>query len=231
MTLERSFGPGGPGGHPPEGPAPRTAMAVLQGQAAHLEPHLRRLVLGAEALGAPAPWISDLAPALEAWLAAEAPPGAGALRLCLDPTQGRLWSRLEPFPGTPRTWRLACLPHPMAACQGDPRLPHKGLMGPWSDRILNKARGLGGEDALLLWSDGTVAETSISAVALELGGQLLVPPPRGRVASLAERLDLPGWAQARGLTIVSVPYGVEAAAQGRLWCLNAVRGCWPAQLL
>ncbi len=51
------------------------------------------------------------------------------------------------------------------------------------------------------------------------------------MASLAEALDLPAWAAARGLELrwEGIPLG--RVAENRLWCLNAVRGIWAANLL
>jgi branched-subunit amino acid aminotransferase/4-amino-4-deoxychorismate lyase len=97
--------------------------------------------------------------------------------------------------------------------------------------VLAAAHAAGAHDALLLWPDGTVAETGIAAVALEREGELWIPPPAGRVASLAEALELPIWARERGLALLTRPFPLEEVASGTLWCLNAVRGMWQAESL
>lgn len=127
--------------------------------------------------------------------------------------------------------RLVPMIHPLAGRKWDPAAPHKGLTGPWPSEAWAEARRRGGQDALLLWSDGSLAETAIAAVGLERDGILLFPPPEGRVASLAERLDLPGWAADRGLRVESAPIPLSCVAEGQLWCMNALRGVWPAILL
>jgi branched-subunit amino acid aminotransferase/4-amino-4-deoxychorismate lyase len=121
--------------------------------------------------------------------------------------------------------------HPLTEGRSDPKAPHKGLSGPWSAATRAEAQQLGGEDALLLWPDGTLAETAIAAVGLEVNGAFLLPSPEGRVASLAKRLDLPAWAAGRGLRIEVAPIPRSRMPEGRLWCLNALRGIWPASLL
>ncbi len=70
----------------------------------------------------------------------------------------------------------------------------------------------------------------VALLAYAPGDRLLLPPPEGRVASLAERLDLPDWAAAQGLQLAQAPISLEMARQGQVWCLNALRGVWPALL-
>lgn len=154
-----------------------------------------------------------------------------ALRLALHPALGLLRVRMEPLPSTPLPYLLAPMTHPLAQRRHDPLLQHKGLGGPWGAAVLAEVRTLGAADALLLWADGSLAETAIAAVGVEQEGVLTVPFPEGRVASLAEQLDLPAWAAQRGLRIEQASLGLPQARQGQLWCLNALRGIWPAQLL
>lgn len=208
-----AFGPGVPGA-PPEGPHPRTALRVDGDGAQHLEAHLARL-------GA-ARWLQSLRPELEAWAGRK----NAALRLSLDPAAEVLWARLEPLPETPTPWRMCLLPHPLPPAEL-PRI--KGMDGRWDGDVLARARSAGAHDALLLWPDGTVAETAIAAVALERDGLLVLPPTGGRVASLGERLMLPDWARFRGLRIVYEPLR-PADLEGSCWCVNAVRGVWRAEL-
>lgn len=210
---------------------PRTALPVFQGFPRHIEAHLHRLNAGASAMDQPVDWLLDLQGPLETWLRASASEGDLALRLVLHPSEGLLSARLEPLPVAARPYRLVWRPHPLQACQGDPKTVHKGLSGSWGPGILQEARQSGGEDALLFWSDGSVAETALASVAVELEGVLWLPFTPGRVGSLAERLDLPAWATDRGLRIERRSLSKVQARAGRLWCMNALRGIWPATLL
>jgi branched-subunit amino acid aminotransferase/4-amino-4-deoxychorismate lyase len=97
--------------------------------------------------------------------------------------------------------------------------------------IQAEALRLDANDALLLWPDDTVAETGIAAVGVEADDVFLVPPHQGRVTSLTERLELPEWAESRGLRIQVQAIPVHRARLGRIWCMNALRGIWPATLL
>ncbi len=123
------------------------------------------------------------------------------------------------------------MPHPMGDLRPDPLARHKGLSGPWRPQVLSEAWRQGAEDALLLWPDGTLAESAIATVALERDEFLILPPAEGRVASVAERMDLPRWAEERGWRMQHAPIVLADCARGQLWCLNALRGLWPATLL
>lgn len=228
------FGPGAaawPAGHPlPAGEGPRTALRVVQGHPRHLAAHLDRLQRGAEALGRPAPWVGGLEAQLTTWIAAGTPRGE-VLRLALHRPDGLLSAHLEPLPRTPIPYRLAPMPHPMGDLRSNALARHKGLSGPWRQPALAEARRRGADDALLLWPDGSLAETTLATLALEVEGALLLPPWEGRVASLAETLDLPAWAAARELEVRREAIPLHRAAEGGLWCLNAVRGVWSAILL
>lgn len=214
---------------------PRTALAVFKGRPRHLQAHLRRLQQAAEALQRPGDWLESLASEIGAqilvWTDRPEAALASALRLALHPELGLLRVRLEPLPSSPQPYLLAPMPHPMAHRRSDPLLRHKGLGGAWGAAVLAEARSLGAADALMVWPDGSLAETAIAAVGVEREGSLTVPLPEGRVASLAEQLDLPAWAAQRGLRIEQGPLGLAQARQGQIWCLNALRGIWPAQLL
>jgi branched-subunit amino acid aminotransferase/4-amino-4-deoxychorismate lyase len=176
-------------------------------------------------------WLPDLREELKAWLLSATQGGDAALRLVLDPRAGLLSAKLESLPATPQPYRLALINHPLGPRQLDPNLRHKGLSGPWGKAIQAEALRLDANDALLLWPDGTVAETGIAAVGVEVDGIFLVPPYQGRVTSLTERLELPDWAESRGLRIEVQAIPVHRARLGRIWCMNALRGIWPATLL
>lgn len=235
MSGSRVFGPGMSRSPSKEFPGgdhmPRTALPVRGGIPHHLQAHLHRLETGAAALGQPVDWLQGLQTDLEAWLSSGNPLEAAALRLVLHPEAGLLSAWLESLPAAPQPCLLVLLPHPLGAQRLDPVVRHKGLMGPWGTDLLGEARRLGAQDALLQWPDGTLAETTIASVAIETEGALLVPPPEGRVASLTESLELPAWAQSRGLRIESAPLHAYMAAAGQLWCMNALRGFWPATLV
>ncbi|HEY3399295.1 MAG TPA: aminotransferase class IV [Geothrix sp.] len=231
-ALRVAFGPGAtlPAVAPPTGAVPRTALPLRQGVPRHLEAHLERLRDAAHALGRDTSWLVEAGQELGLWLGRHAAPEA-ALRLELHLDLKLLDARLEPLPQAASPYRLAALPHPMGDLRPNPLAPHKGLSGPWRPQALSEAWRLGAEDALLLWPDGSLAETTIATVALERGGMLLLPPAEGRVASVAERLDLPAWAQERAWTLHHGSITLDDCAEGRLWCMNALRGLWPAGLL
>jgi branched-subunit amino acid aminotransferase/4-amino-4-deoxychorismate lyase len=204
---------------------------VFQGHPRHLEAHLLRLAAGASALGQPVKWLAGLQAEITTWLASATPKEDATLRLILHPGPGLLTGWLEPLPSAPQPYRLIPMSHPLDGRREDPAVIHKGLSGPWGSSVLAAARQLGAEDALLIWPDGTLAETAIASVGVESAGILSLPGPRGRVASLAERLDLPGWARSRGLRVETAELSLTHAREGRLWCMNALRGIWPAALL
>jgi len=230
-SLRAAFGPGAtlPAVEPPAGATPRTALPVRLGVPRHLSAHLDRLRAGAVALGRPPAWLEEAAGELAYWLKRH-PAQEAALRLELHLDLKLLDARLEPLPVASSPYRLVSMLHPMGDLRGDPLATHKGLSGPWRPQVLSDAWQQGAEDALLLWPDGTLAESAIATVALERDGRLILPPTEGRVASVTERLDLPAWAGARGWTLDQAPIPLEACAEGRLWCLNALRGLWPAAI-
>lgn len=218
----KAFGPGPGEPFDPLRPGPRSAARVERGHIRHGEAHLERLAASAAAEGRSAAWLVTECEALTAWVAGAWRDPVEALRLRL---QGdRLWAWLEPLPGTPDPYRLRLHPHPLGSPSGHPLAPHKGLLGFWGARTLQAVQAGGADDALLHWPDGTLAETAIASIALEVGGELWLPPREGRVASLAERLDLPAWAGGRALRIRAFRAG--DLERGELWCFNAVRGVW-----
>lgn len=235
MNQARLFGPGAFGQAEASlvmnCPQPRTALPVRQGIPRHLTAHLQRLEAGAAAMGEPVDWLLELQEPIETWLRATDTALDMALRLVLHPTEKLLAARLEPLPVTPQPYRLVWRPHPLQNLQNSPLTVHKGLSGPWGNTILEEARRSGAEDALLFWSDGDLAETALAAVGVELDGVLCLPWRAGRVASLAERLDLPVWAAERGWQVECRRITQAHAREGRLWCMNALRGIWPATLL
>lgn len=225
VSRLRAFGPGPSPGFDPLAAVPRSAARVERGNIRHLEAHLERLSVSAAALGVSVPWLAGEADALRAWVAAETGSPVEALRLRLH--GARVWALLEPVLDPPSPYRLALLPHPHGSPH--PLAPHKGLLGTWNLDALRKAKEAGADDALLHRPDGALLETAIAAIALEVGGELWLPPFEGRVASLAERLDFPAWAGAR--SIRARAFTTVDLERGRLWCFNAVRGVWPGVLI
>ena len=120
----------------------------------------------------------------------------------------------------------------MGDLRPDPLAPHKGLSGPWRPQALSEAWRRGAEDALLLWPDGTLAESAIATVALERDGWLH-PAPRPKAAwpVWQSAWTFPPGRKERGWTLHRAPIALEDCAGGQLWCLNALRGLWPATLL
>jgi branched-subunit amino acid aminotransferase/4-amino-4-deoxychorismate lyase len=226
-TRLRAFGPGPGADYDPQAAVPRTAARMEPGRIRHFHAHLERLMTSAAAREEAAPWVMGEADAIEAWALDARPGDTGILRLRLHGNQ--LWALLEPLMEPPNPYRLRLLPHPLETPSRHPLAPHKGLMGVWNAAPLEEAKSAGAHDALLFWPDGTLAETAIASIALEMGEELWLPPAEGRVASLAERLDLPEWAGSRKLRIQA--FTAEDLHRGRLWCFNAVRGVWPGTLL
>lgn len=209
-------------------PCPRTALRV-EGRRAHtLDAHLARLKAGAAFLGKRVPWLDAASQELETWLGTRNSPEAGALRLRLHLELDLLEAELGPLPLTVQPYRLLVMEHPLALRRSDPATTHKGLCGPWSTQVLAAATQQGTQDALLVWPDGSLAETAIAAIGLEIEGVFLVPAPEGRVASVFEALALPAWAASMGYRICRGPISRDRIKDGNIWCMNALRGIWPA---
>lgn len=226
VTRLKAFGPGPGPGYDPQAAAPRTATRVEAGEARHLETHLKRLATSAAAAGTAADWLPAEAPALREWIKGSAREPLEVLRLRLHGSE--LWALMEPFVALPSPYRVRIAPHPLGAPGLHPLAPHKGLMGSWNLEALRSAQAIGAEDALLYWPGGTLVETAIASIALETGGELWLPPLEGRVASLAERLDVPVWAGEKPIRIQA--FQAADLERGQLWCFNAVRGIWPGTL-
>lgn len=221
----KAFGPGPGPAYDPAIPAPRSAARVERGRIRHLSEHLARLRVGSSIQGQDLEWIESLASEVEAWVKLKSRGPVEVLRLRV--LGSRVWALLEPLPATPHPYLVKALPHPLK--QGHPFAPHKGLLGLWSTPALEAAHAAGAADALLFWPDGTLVETAIASIALEVEGELWLPPSEGRVASLAERLDLPEWAGPRPRRVRA--FNLKDLEAGQLWCFNAVRGVWPGTLL
>ena len=208
-----------------ECPGPRTTLHILAGQAVYREAHLRRLKVALASLGSSCDWLDA------AFQAALAGAADGILRLRLLPGSAVLLHRLEPWRPAPTPYRLVPLRHPLGDLRENQAARHKGLLGNWSAAALALARAHGADDVLCLWPDGTLAETAIASIALIDPESLRVPPPAGRVASIAEGEELPRWAAAHGLSLHQAPIPLAEIAGSRLLCFNAVRGVWHAEIL
>lgn len=231
MISWRSFGPGALANAPLQGqeiPCPRTALRLEASGPQHLMAHLARLEAGALALGNSAEWLGTVSQPLLEWLHLEAIVEPCALRLRLHPDQALLIAEIGPLPRHALPYRLVAMEHPLASRRMETATRHKGLCGPWSAHVLEVASRMGGQDALLTWPDGTLAETAIASLGLEVKDSLFLPPPEGRVTSIAEALDLPAWAASRGLQLRQEPITKVRIRDGKLWCMNALRGVWPA---
>jgi branched-subunit amino acid aminotransferase/4-amino-4-deoxychorismate lyase len=220
-----AFGPGPTPGYDPAAPVPRSSARVEEGRVKRLDAHLERLAESAAASGVAAPWLPAQAAPIEAWVHEASSQAEEALRLRVH--GAKVWALLEPMPETPAPYRLAVLPHPFHGAH--PLAAHKGLLGTWNLEALKEAQAQGADDALLAGPDGVLLETAIASIALEAETGFWIPPRQGRVASLGERLELPALAGAR--PVESRPFRLEDLGGRRLWCVNAVRGVWPAALL
>lgn len=192
----------------------------------NLESHLHRLEAGARELGRDVPWLREVLPDLLAWLS-EAGTAACRMQLFSD----ALSVRLEAMPEPESPYRLIPLPHPLGDARENPRALHKGILGDWDIQARNQARESHGEDALLLWPDGTLAETTLASIGLQVGRDLFLPPLEGRVGSLTEALELPLWASSHGVALQRRPIALVEVSSGQLWCMNALRGLWQAEVV
>ncbi len=165
-------------------------------------------------------------PHLMAWIS-EA--GTAACRMQLFPDA--LSVRLEAMPDPHPPYRLIPLPHPLGDVRDNPRAAHKGILGAWDIQVRNQAYESQAEDALLLWPEGTLAETAIASIGLQVGGDFFLPPSEGRVESLTEALELPQWASTHGFALQRRPIALTEVSGGQLWCMNALRGLWQAEVV
>lgn len=225
----------------------------------NLESHLHRLEAGACELGWGVPWLKEVIPDLMAWIS-EAGTAACRMQLFSDALSVRLdttWGapgegshlcelasgrvRERPIGASGRSpsfisetqppYRLIPLPHPLGDVRDNPRTAHKGILGDWDIQVRNQAHEGHAEDALLLWPDGTLAETAIASIGLQVGGDLFLPPLKGRVESITEALELQLWASAQGFALQRRPIALTEVSGGQLWCMNALRGLWQAEVV
>ena len=226
--LEARFGSGSV---PPEC-VPRTSLRLEAGSPRHEQAHRERLRAGLLALGASPVWLDPALDRAVEWARMEAH-GAPllALRWVADPETETVYARLEAMPALIQPYTLVPMRHPISSDAERFLAPHKGCLGPWNVETLAMAQTRGAQDALLHRGDLTVVETAIAAVARLEGRRLFLPPPEGRVRSIAELWDLPTWADERGWELISAPLTLQEARQGQLCCFNALRGLWPAECL
>lgn len=225
----RAFGPGASqlrGWEPPHPPfeaLPRTALRIVEGQGMCWDNHMARLYLGAISLDWDVSWLREAD--ILAWLSTAQ---RAVCRMQLFPKA--LSIRLEAIPEPFKSYRLLAVPHPLGDLRGDAQATLKGLKGAWDLKARNLARSRFADDVLLLWPDGTIAETAIAAVGLQVDDKLLLPPLEGRVASITEAMALPRWAESQRLEVQRRPIALEELPTGQLWCMNAVRGLWQAEV-
>ncbi len=230
----RSFGAGAKNheGWPiPSTSLPRTSLRVEKGGPIHWNAHLTRLHEGAQRLEWDLWWLRHVEAEVLEWIS-EVSRGTIPFLACrIQAHSDALSIKLEALPEPIWPYRLVPMPHPLGEVRNDDRSALKGILGPWNLDVLSAAHQGGAEDSLLLWPDGTVAETAIAACAILRGKELVLPPLQGRVRSIAESLDLPGWADAKGWEVLHAPIGLEEIHGGQLWCMNALRGLWQAEVV
>ena len=200
----------------------------MDGQGLYWNNHMTRLQMGAIGLGWDVAWLNSKEPEIAAWiLTAE----MAACRLQLFPDA--ISVRLEAIPDRFSSCRLLPMPHPLGDIRGDAKATLKGLLGAWDIQARNEAHAHESlaDDALLFWPDGTLAETSIAAIGLQLNDKLLLPPLEGRVSSITEAFALPLWAMAHEFAVQRRPIRLDEVSGGQLWCMNAVRGLWQAEVV
>ena len=210
----------------PTQPLPRTALRIEKGQGKHWAAHLARLRNGAIFLGWDASWLGECFDQARVWVS-----GAEHAVCRLRVFPGALHARVDPPPSRRSPYRLRPMAHPLMDLRGQARAALKGLLGPWDQTVLEVASQVGAEDAMLIWPDGTLAETAISACGFLQEGSFRMPPPEGRVESITETLDLPDWARKRGWKLHQGPIFPEEIKLGQIWCMNAARGLWQAETI
>ena len=226
FPVWRAFGPGASrlsAWVPPRKALPRTALRLVNGQGRHWTSHMARLRLGAAELGWGIAWLSESEPEITSWFSTT---GMAICRMQLFPDA--LSVQLERVPDPFSYCRLLAQVHPLGDIRGSVNATLKGLLGDWDIRARDQAHESLADDVLLLWPDLTLAETTIAAIGLEVADKLLLPPVEGRVASITEAFELPGWAQSRRLIVQYRPIRLEEVSGGQLWCMNALRGLWQA---
>ena len=182
--------------------------------------------MGATGLGWDLSWLKGKVSEIEAWISAVE---MAACRLQLFPDV--ISARLEALPAQFPSCRLLATTHPLGDIRGNAMAAHKGLLGAWDIQARNHAQEMLADDALLLWPDGTVAETTIAAIGLQVNDILFLPPPEGRISSITEAFDLPLWAISHGLHVQHRPIRLDEVSGGQLWCMNAARGLWQAEVV
>lgn len=172
------------------------------GQPAHLARHLARLRHGAAVLAIPFPWTNSvLTAALQSVLGAAPHPDA-ALRITL--TRGPAARGLLAPPGTPPTLLITAAPLPAPAtpaCAIIASVTRRNEHSPLSrikslsylDSILarQEARANRADDAILLNTQGRIAEASAANIFIATGGCVLTPPiAEGALPGIARALLL-----------------------------------------
>ena len=229
LPAWRAFGPGAAelqGWGPPWGVQPRTALRVTKGRLVHWEQHLARLSEGAARLGWDISWMDEIRVSAEAWVSSV---GTAACRIHLH--ERAISIRLESLPEVISPYHLRPMEHPLGDLRKDEASAFKGLKGAWDFEVRQIVLANGADDALLLWPDGSIAETALAAVGMQKGQRMVLPPPEGRVKSIAEAWDLPLWTRSQGLRIEYSPLHLDEVSGGLLWCMNAVRGVWQAEVV
>jgi branched-subunit amino acid aminotransferase/4-amino-4-deoxychorismate lyase len=212
--------------HQPFDALPRSTLRIVDGQGVHWISLLTRLQLGAARLGWDISWLDREEPGIAAWISTV---GMASCRAQLFPDAISI--RLEALPEAFATYRVLTEIHPLGDIRSNGKATLKGLLGTWDMQARHHAREKAADDSLLLWPDGTLAETTIAAIGLQLNKRLVLPPLAGRVASIAEAVELPLWARIHGLAIERRPIRLEEVSAGQLWCMNALRGLWQAEVV
>lgn len=185
-------------------------LRISHGQPFRWTAHWDRLRAGAEFLKIPIPFAENELRASARWLVAQNEMSEGVLRLTLTRGAGpRGYSiagttapncvmSLHPLPGKPAGWHLVTVSARLPA--GDPLARYK--TGNKLLQILGRAEAetRGAHEALLLNSDGAIAEASSGNVFWIQAGKIYTPPleagilpgiTRGLVIDLCKQLALP----------------------------------------
>jgi branched-subunit amino acid aminotransferase/4-amino-4-deoxychorismate lyase len=194
-------------------------MRVRNGLLPFLDQHVARLMRGAETLGLPAP--SGVLREVARERAADGQPDR-VLRLGWS-AEGVKWSERELGPERPKQVVTVGVHHRPYPVKSEDRLVF--------DRALAEAETAGGDEPLLLTSDGHIAEAARFAVVWWDADALCVPDPTlGTLPSvgLARVLVL---ATEQGIAVAPGRYERSALHGRPLAVVNAVRGVVPVSTL
>lgn len=183
-------------------------MRAENGEVALLAFHLRRLTAAAKCLGFAINRAKVKANIMTAALRAT----NAKLRLTMN-ADGKTTLQTSPPPKREKALKLCILPAPsLLFCR------HKTNRRAGYDKLLQKARAAGFDDALLVNKKGEITETCIANICANIGGEWLTPPEECGLLPgvLRAKMIQSGKLKEKKINAESIPQ--------KLYRLNAVRG-------